>query len=263
MGDKRLTLGNKVALLGEHFGLSQERLADLLGVSRSTIASYKNRDNASPDQARARAWAERFGIPFGWFLDGEDGPPPVPRDYADAERLARGGGEDARLTAIPPEDMTYDEEDFSSSETVQIPVWNGVVAGLDDCHFLEEKRPRRMHVPKFFFSRKNPERFILCLPKGVSMAPRIISPDRVISFLTPDPPPNAIVVARREDGVNFVKVLRVDRMGEKSLHSIHPQFPPIERLEGWTLRAAVVGIWKPYELTGPNIEFNGGMPLRG
>lgn len=260
MGEKRLTVGNKVAALGDHFGLSQERLAELLGVSRSTVASYKNRDNASPEQERARAWAERFGIPFGWFLDGEDAPPPIPRDWAEAERLAGRGTAD--LTAVAPEDMTYDEEDFASSETVQIPVWNGVVAGLDDCHFVEERRPRRLHVPKFFFSRKNPERFILCLPKGVSMAPRIISPDRVISMLTPDPPPNCIVVARRDDGVNFLKVLRVDRMGAKSLHSIHPDFPPIERLEDWTLRGAVVGIWKPYELTGPNIEFNGGMPLR-
>lgn len=269
MVDKTLTVGAKVGLLRQHFGLSQADFAALLGISRSTVAAYETRGNANPTQEKARAWAYRFGIPFSWFLDQADAAPPIPRDHKEAERLAkttatRGtiDNHETLVTPIAPEDMTYEEEDFASMEMIAIPVWNGIVAGLDECHFLDEKSPRTIEVPKFFFSRKDPSRFILALPKGRSMAPRIVSPDRLISLLTADAPPNSMVVARREDGVNFVKTLRIDRMGNKELHSINPEFPPITNLDGFQLRAAVVGIWKPYEMSGPNIEFNGGQPLR-
>ena len=90
----------------------------------------------------------------------------------------------------------------------------------------------------------------------------MVSPDRLIVLLASDAQPNSIVVARRSDGVNFVKVLRIDRMGKKELHSINPEYPPIADLVGWVMKGVVVGVWKPYVQDGPNIEFNGGAPLR-
>ena len=95
------TLGNKVARLGEHFGLSQQLFADLIGVSRSTLASYKNRSNANPSQSKARALSERFGVPFEWFLDGIDSEPPVSKDYVQAEGTMAGVGSKRDRTTLP------------------------------------------------------------------------------------------------------------------------------------------------------------------
>lgn len=263
MGDKGLTVGNKIALLGEHFNLTQEEWATELGVSRGTVAAYKHRKNANPDREKVIAISTRFGIPLGWFYefvsDAESLTIPVPPVMDEAEKLANDG----QIRVVSPEDLSRELQRFSENEEVLLPVWRGAVAGFDDeCPLDETANEPPQSVPSFFLGGKSPKQFIVCLPMGVSMAPRIIQGDRVIVRLEPNPDPNTIVIARRPDGVNFIKCFRI-RDNVPELHSINGQFPVISGLDGWVTRGVVVGIWKPYLKETLNIEFNGGVPLRG
>lgn len=253
-----LTAGNKVAKLGEHFHLTQEQWAEELGVARGTVAAYKNRDNASPSTGKVRALATRFGIPITWFYDGVDEPPPVPPDLVEAEMRAGDG----HVISVHPSKMTNEAQRFASNSPVALPVWRGIVAGPDsENHFTDDQFEAPVEVPGFFTSGKDPSTFIVCLPTGISMAPRIVQGDRVIVRLESHPDPHDIVIARRPDGVNFLKVFKIGREGTE-LHSINGQFPVITNLDQWICKGVVVGIWKPYLSHGPNIEFNGGAPLK-
>jgi SOS-response transcriptional repressor LexA len=258
MGDKGLTAGNKMARLGEHFRLTQEQWAEELGVSRGTIAAYKNRDNASPSSEKVRTIARRFGIPITWFYDGVDTVPPVAPDLSEAEMSAADG----HVIPVHPSKLNSEMERFANNEKVALPVWRGIVAGPDfENQFTDDQLEPPVEVPGFFTSGKNPEIFIVCLPTGISMAPRIIQGDRVITRLHSHPDPNDIIIARRPDGINFIKVFRIGPEGVE-LHSINGQFPVISHLDQWVCKGVVVGIWKPYQTHGPNIEFNGGSPLK-
>ena len=173
MLDKSLTITDKLKIVREHFGLSQREFAELLGVSRGTIAAYEapSRPGVTPNEGKLRDWAKRFGFPYSWYRDGDPEPPSISSDHVEAERLAATAASESNIEPISPIDLTYEEDDFATGAMVPIPAWDGVLANLDEAHFIEEKRPRRLNVPPFFFSRKNPERFIVGLPKGDSMAP--------------------------------------------------------------------------------------------
>lgn len=258
--DKVLTAGKKVVRLGDWFGLTQEELGDLLGVKRGTISAYKARNNANPETEKLRALAEKVGVPVSWFLNGEDSDPPVSRSLDEAMARAKEGSAEM----LPADAFTKFMKHFATNSQVALPVWRGVTAGYEgECGFTEDHYEPPEAVPGFFITGDNPEKFVVCLPSGVSMAPRIVQGDRVIARLTSDPEPNTIVIARRPDGVNFIKVYRLanDRIPE--LHSLNGDFPAISPLNEWTIRALVVGIWKPYLIKELNIEFAGGVPLRG
>jgi transcriptional regulator with XRE-family HTH domain len=258
VADKVLTAGNKVALLGEHFKLTQEAWAEVLGVTRGTVAAYKNRHNASPSTDKIRELSGRFGIPLPWFFDGQDTAPPVPANMREAE----GQSQDGRIDAVHPSEMDSAMTALAVNVDTLLPVWLGVVAGLnEECQFTEDRTAPHQSVPSFFLDSRRRHKYVVCLPVGVSMAPRIVQGDRVIVRLEPNPDPNTLVVARRPDGVNFIKVFRI-RNNVPELHSINENFPVISPLHDWTTRGVVVGIWKPYVADGPNIEFNGGIPLR-
>lgn len=258
MADKPLTSGNKVAKLGEHLHLTQEQWAQELGVSRGTVAAYKNRDNASPSPERVRVIARRFGIPIAWFYDGVDELPPIPPDVHEAEMAAADG----HVIPVHPGKLTAEMERFATNQSVALPVWRGTVAGPDlENHFADDQLETPAEVPSFFISGKDPTQYIVCLPTGISMAPRIVQGDRVITRLESHPDPNDIIIARRPDGVNFIKVFRIGAEGTE-LHSINNNFPVITNLDQWVCKGVVVGIWKPYLLHGPNIEFNAGASLK-
>jgi transcriptional regulator with XRE-family HTH domain len=258
MADNVLTTGNKIARLGEFFGLTQQAWADYLKVHRGTISAYKSRNNANPTTEKIREISNALGIPITWFYNGDDSDPEISRNLEEAISVAADG----KVVAVSPDLLTREQRTLVIHSDVVLPVWRGVVAGLnDECQFSDDSYEPGQEVPAFFLSNKNPNDFILCLPKGVSMAPRIVQGDQVIVKQESTPPPNSIVVARRADGVNYIKVFRVVK-GVPELHSINGDFPPISPIGEWVCRAVAVGIHKPYPQDGPNIEFNGGAPLR-
>ena len=258
MADKVLTTGNKIARLGEFFGLTQQAWADHLKVHRGTISAYKGRDNANPSTEKIRELSNELGIPITWFYSGDDSDPDVPRNLQNAIKLATDG----KVLAVPPDQLTREQKAFVIHRDVVLPVWRGTVAGFnDECQFADDAYEPGQEVPAFFLSNKSPDQFILCLPKGVSMAPRIVQGDLVIVKMESNPSPGTIVIAKREDGINFIKVFRLVK-GVPELHSINETFPVISPIGQWVCRGVAVGIYKPWLLDEPNIEFNNGNPLR-
>lgn len=82
------TPGNKVGILREALGMSQQAMADLLGVTRGTVSSYEGRSNASPSPLAVKSLAVRFGLPLAWFYDTERTAPPMGAAQEDAPREA-------------------------------------------------------------------------------------------------------------------------------------------------------------------------------
>ena len=77
-----MTLPEKIVYCRKRAGLSQEGLADLVGVSRQAVSKWELGD-ASPDIGKLLALAKAFGVTTDWLLSEEDpapeeGPSPDP-----------------------------------------------------------------------------------------------------------------------------------------------------------------------------------------
>lgn len=168
--------------------------------------------------------------------------------------------EEEPLLAKKREAMTRDEE-LALWGDVAIPVWAGVSCGTEDDECFQEEEVRFEQVQAFYVAGK-PENHVMCIPRGYSMAPRILRADRVVVRLDPDVPVGRLVVARSPNNQNFIKKLVKQNGFREELHSLNAEFPPITDLDGWSIKGGVVAIMHPYEGTGSNIEYDGGAYLR-
>lgn len=131
-------------------GLSQQRLADLLFVDRSTVASWET-GRRVPDAVTMRKIADSLGVDVGILLssDGVSGEKPVVM-MVDNERIILRGGSKILAEAIPGADIvcfTKPSEaiEFVKSRKVAIAFLDiemGRVSGLDLCKDLLEVNPR-------------------------------------------------------------------------------------------------------------------------
>lgn len=168
---------------------------------------------------------------------------------------------DQPIIQIPSGDIRGSLRSLVKGDKAIIPVWRGVAAGTEDeCYFVEPDSPEYQEIPAFLLKVDELDRYILCIPAGVSMSPRIKQGDRVVIRLDPNPSPNTIVVAETPDRRRFIKALR-EKNGLE-LHSINPHYPLITDLEGWSFVGNVTAIWHPYESGAPNIEYADGLPLK-
>ena len=62
-----MTLGNRLAHLREKTGISQERLGELLGVTRQTVSSWET-DKLLPKPENLRALCRCFGVEYDYFF---------------------------------------------------------------------------------------------------------------------------------------------------------------------------------------------------
>ena len=69
-----MTLPEKIVYCRKKAGLSQEGLADLVGVSRQAVSKWELGD-ASPDINKLLALAKAFGVTTDWLLSEEDPAP--------------------------------------------------------------------------------------------------------------------------------------------------------------------------------------------
>lgn len=240
--------GRKLALARKYNApaLTQEGLAALLGVDRTTLARWETKGSV-PDRELLKA-AKTLGLSYAWLLDGRDGPP----EYA-------GETPNVRPTNRPGE-MGRAGSSLQRGDQVMLAVWRGVIAGDGECEFWPGDSPEFRAIPSFLASN-DPDAHVLCIASGLSMTPRIDHAERAVIRIDPDPPIGSIVVARRPDGANFIKVLRSGQT-RLELHSLNPDFTPITELRDWALKGYVVGILHTYTGAGPNIEYDDGRPLR-
>ena len=242
--------GRKLALARRYHApaLTQQGLADMLGVDRTTVAKWETKSEI-PERTLVRI-ADRIGIDFAWFLDGGTSEPRFVRHAVNVRATNR------------TEELGGAAGSLQRGDQVMLAVWRGVMAGDGDCEFWLSDTPEFRAIPSFLAS-SDPDGHVLCIASGLSMTPRIDHAERAVVKLDPDPPIGAIVVARRPDGANFIKVLRKHPSLHLELQSLNPEFAPITELKHWALKGYVVAILHTYTGQGANIEYDDGRPLRG
>ena len=254
-GDKLLTVGQKVVSLARQLGLPMPELAEGLGVNRSTPYSYTNPTKmASPHSSnvdRLIAYLQEhysMQIPREWFFDGKEGSAPLDQPGIRFPTEAHIAGTPAA--------------GFASGDKVLLPLWRGVLAGADgECVFDDESSPEYYEVPAFITGNEI-DRHVVGVASGMSMHPRVGPGEHIVIRLDPNPPENAIVIARADGRGNFIKAYkRVDER-RMQLVSLNPSFASITNLDDWQLRGYAIAILKTYEGGKPNIEWDFGRPLR-
>ncbi|MDP7669517.1 MAG: helix-turn-helix domain-containing protein, partial [Alphaproteobacteria bacterium] len=66
-----MTLGNRIKQARERVGLSQTRLAALIGLRQPTVSDWE-RDEVEPTRANLRAAAGQLGVSPNWLAFGDD-----------------------------------------------------------------------------------------------------------------------------------------------------------------------------------------------
>jgi transcriptional regulator with XRE-family HTH domain len=81
------TLADRLRKAREVLGVDQAELAEILGVSRSSVSNAET-GSAVPRRITMRAWAEATGVPLEWLTTGEWAPRgsnPQPTDWVSAQ----------------------------------------------------------------------------------------------------------------------------------------------------------------------------------
>lgn len=124
--------------------ISQQKLADKIGVSRSTIAMWET-GASQPDNGMLKRMADFFNVSTDYLL----------------------GREDAIEKLYPSEEVTY------------MPVMGTVKAGYNGIAY-EEYSEERIPIPKIFLRGGNADDFFLLRISGDSMYPKLIDGDIVL-----------------------------------------------------------------------------------
>jgi len=80
-----IEIRHRLRIAREFAGLEQEELAELIGVSRTTIGNAET-GRVKPRKITLNAWAYACGVPVSWIESGGEAPPPPPHT-----RGGRGG----------------------------------------------------------------------------------------------------------------------------------------------------------------------------
>lgn len=74
---------HRLRIAREYAGLEQEQLADMIGVSRTTISNAE-KGRGAPRKITLNAWALACGVPVSWIITGYG--PTKPTDMCRANR---------------------------------------------------------------------------------------------------------------------------------------------------------------------------------
>lgn len=195
-------------------GMSQQKLADKIGVSRSTLAMWET-NKSQPDLETICLIADLFGTTSDYVLGRTDEPSPSSPDYAPG------------IT-----------EDF-----VTFPVIGEVAAGYD--HIVaEDWEGEKIDVPTSYLRGRPQKDFFVLKVKGDSMYPAFQDGDRVLVLKqeTLNYSGQIGVILYGDNNATLKKVEY--KMGEDwmNLVAVNPLFPPL-RIENEDLtHCRVLGI---------------------
>lgn len=231
--------------------------ADAAAIARIPTSRYKSYEleRANPPEEVVRSLATAWGVPEAWFWDGAS--TSLPLKLVDPQRPYGDPG----VELVEPRNKA--ERLMILGQRVAIPVWRGAHLGSgDECSFVPDDDGQHQEIAAFY-TLGDPDRHVLCIPKGESMTPRIQSYARVLIKLDPDVPPGHLVAAQSPESKEiFIKrfVRSPDR--KPVLLSVNENFDPITEIEGWAIRGGVVLILHDYEPGQPNQEWDEGRYLR-
>ena len=97
-----MTLGESIYYYRKKAGLSQEALAEQVGVSRQAVSRWEL-DDATPEVAKLKTLAEAFGVTVDQLLSGEEPQPPQEEPYrapGQAAQAPRGPSDWERLPGM-------------------------------------------------------------------------------------------------------------------------------------------------------------------
>lgn len=252
LGDSKLTVGLKVWLLATQLGIKGPELAKAMRVDRTTPYSWKGKRSINPTMESLDhlieyiAKTKNIEVPRAWFFDGKRGDAPISSPGV--------------IFLKDQESATHASGSLANMEEVSLPLWRGVMAGDDGECMFDEESPEYISIPAFITGGKS-DGFVVGVASGFSMYPRVAPGEHIVIKIDPNPPLNAIVVARSEGKGNFIKAFR--KVADRgTLESLNPEFKTIEDLTGWTLRGYAIAVLKKYEGGSPNIEWDFGRPLR-
>lgn len=214
--------------------VSQYRLADELGITRSRIASYEGQVAIPPREVILKV-SQMWGIPERWFWEETDTPVPQSK-FVEPDRgpIAVGPG-------ISPTPVQFDTPQsqpgisrryfpiLGSAGAAIFPVASADAMPEDYAEFSED------------LYRSDVDRFAVIV-NGDSMEPRLKSGDVILIHPATTCPSGRMVVFRTVDHEYAVKVLRRDAKGDR-FEPINPAYDAIEPRPDWQLVGFVVG-WR-------------------
>ena len=189
------TYSNRIRELRKNKSLSQEQLADKLGVTKQAV-SQMERGARKPSVTMLEALCDFFNVSTDYLL----------------------GKEDVTIRLVDNKDINR----LDSPQSVRIPVFDRVAAGIpldaiENIIDWEELSTRTVRGYEVFGLRV----------KGDSMQPRIVDGDVVIVRKQPDAESGDIVIVRINGDFATCKRL-VKYKGGISLISFNPAYPPMD-----------------------------------
>lgn len=70
----KFDLTDRLRKAREVAGMSQDQLAERMGVSRSTVSNYEAGVTTNPRRIVIKGWAEETGCDYDWLMFGEEAP---------------------------------------------------------------------------------------------------------------------------------------------------------------------------------------------
>ena len=191
--------------------ITQQQLADALGLSRSTIGMYEKGER-EPDFETSEAIADYFNVRLDDLV----------------------GRKNANALLSPT----------ISTDTVTFPVIGEIAAGYNHCA-VEDWSGETVEIPTYYLKGRKQDDFFVLSVKGDSMYPLYMDGDKVLilrqSTLNHSGEIGAIVY---DDYATLKKVEYVNGEDWLRMGPINPQYPP-KRVEGAELeQCKVLGIPK-------------------
>lgn len=216
-----------------------------MSVSRSAVAAYMTRNNASPSPDKLRLVSAEYNIPIGWFYDGLDQAPT------------------SELQVARKEEFTPIDRLMHDGRSIVLPVWTAA-AGFDPEEDWDFDESEETEAVPLYLCGPDPENVRIIRVRGSSMSPRIPFGSRVLAHLQHDLGDRDLGVFQTPGGRLQVKLFRITPFGPQ-LVSLNDGFSPIgvPEISDWLIRAAIITIKRPYAEGESNIEYNDGIPLKG
>ena len=134
-----IEIANRLIELRKKSGLSQEELADRLGLSRQAVSKWE-RAEASPDTDNLICLARIYGVSLDDLLNTDESIEDIARNVKE-ERTSRGGPAGVRLTDDEGQAVEYDDEGITIVDK------DGERLTIDEARKKYKRDPNKFALP--------------------------------------------------------------------------------------------------------------------